>query len=248
MIDILGGAFRDILFYGQIHAEDVIEMSGGTGYNVFAGLREIGIESTFHCAVGDDWPFENLRHVNGKSGIFVCRNETEVLAVYRGVNLDIPVDDFKSKVLFSTLECGGDTFEKYAKKMKNEGGIVILDPSPSFEWREEYVSLCDVLIPNEREFESISPPKFKEVFLKLGENGGKYIKDNVEIYKNISKRGDFPLGCGDAFDVGIIYGLLNGKGPKRTLEIAVNLGEIASFFRGSSSAVIKAVRKANLKS
>jgi len=29
-----------ILFYGQMHADDVIEMPGGTGYNVFAGLRE----------------------------------------------------------------------------------------------------------------------------------------------------------------------------------------------------------------
>ncbi|MCL4407752.1 MAG: hypothetical protein M1521_03865 [Thermotogae bacterium] len=118
MIDILGGAFRDILFYGQVHAEDVIEMPGGTGYNVFAGLREIGIESVFHCAIGDDWPFENLRHVRGKSGIFVCRNETEILAVYRGVNLDPPVEEIKSKILFSTFECGGSTFEKYARAMK----------------------------------------------------------------------------------------------------------------------------------
>ncbi len=243
MIDILGGAFRDILFYGQVHAEDVIEMPGGTGYNVFAGLREMGIESTFHCATGDDWPFESLRHVSGKSGIFVCRNEREILAVYRGVNLNTPIEEINSKILFSTLECGGNAFEKYAKKMKDSGGIVILDPSPYFEWREEYTNLCDILIPNEREFESISSSKFKKVFLKLGENGGKYIQDTVEISQNISKKGDFPLGCGDAFDVGVIYGFLTGKDPDQILEIAVNLGETASFFRGSSSAVIEAVNR-----
>ncbi len=245
MIDILGGVFRDILFYGQIHADDVIEMPGGTGYNVFAGLREIGIESTFHCAVGDDWPFESLKRVSGKSGIFACRNETEILAVYRGVNLNTSIEEIKSRILFSTLECGGDIFEKYAKKMKEGGGIVILDPSPVFEWKNEYADLCDILIPNEREFEVISPSKFKAVFLKLGEYGAKYIRDTVEISKNISKKGNFPLGCGDAFDVGVIYGLLNEKSPEQTLEIAVNLGETASFFRGSSSAVIEAVRRSD---
>ncbi|MCL5032389.1 MAG: PfkB family carbohydrate kinase [Thermotogae bacterium] len=244
MIDILGGAFRDILFYGQVHAEDVIEMPGGTGYNVFAGLREIGIESVFHCAIGDDWPFENLRHVRGKSGIFVCRNETEILAVYRGVNLDPPVEEIKSKILFSTFECGGSTFEKYARAMKNSGGMVILDPSPVFEWKKEYADLCDLLIPNENEFESISSLEFKKVFLKLGENGGKYIQDTVEISKNISKKGKFPLGCGDAFDVAVIYGLLTGKSPEKTLEMAVDLGQSVSFLRGSSSAVVEAVKTA----
>ncbi|MGC8684046.1 MAG: hypothetical protein ACP5UJ_09005, partial [Athalassotoga sp.] len=115
---------------------------------------------------------------------------------------------------------------------------------PVFEWKKEYAALCDVLIPNEREFESISPSKFKEIFLKLGENGGKYIQDTVEIPKKISKKGNLPLGCGDAFDVAVIYGLLTGKGPEKTLEMAVDLGQNVSFLRGSSSAVVEAVKTA----
>lgn len=244
MIDIVGGVFRDILFYGQIHSDDVIEMPGGTGYNVFAGLREIGIETTFHCAVGYDWPFESLRNLNGKSGIFVCRNERDILAVYRGVNLGLPIEEVRSKILFSTLECGGSTFEKYAKKMKSSGGIVIVDPSPIFEWKDEYMDLCDVLIPNEDEFKSISPPKSKKVFLKLGEWGGKYLDDAMEISKRISQKGTFPLGCGDAFDVGVIYGFLTGKSPEKILEMAIDLGQNVSLLRGSSSAVVKAVKDA----
>ncbi|MCL4407753.1 MAG: PfkB family carbohydrate kinase [Thermotogae bacterium] len=122
--------------------------------------------------------------------------------------------------------------------------MVILDPSPVFEWKKEYADLCDLLIPNENEFESISSLEFKKVFLKLGENGGKYIQDTVEISKNISKKGKFPLGCGDAFDVAVIYGLLTGKSPEKTLEMAVDLGQSVSFLRGSSSAVVEAVKTA----
>ncbi len=242
MIDIVGGVFRDILFYGQTHADDVVEMPGGTGYNVFAGLREIGIRANFHCAVGDDWPFESLNHVNGKSGIFVCRNEKDVLAVYRGVNLHLPIEKIESKVLFITLECGADVFEQYAKQVKNSGGIVILDPSPIFEWQDRYADLCDILIPNEKEFESMSLSKSKKVFLKLGEYGGKFIDDTVEITKKVSHKGDFPLGCGDAFDVAVIRGFMMKDKPEKILETAVELGQKASFFRGSSSAVIQAIK------
>jgi len=247
MIDIVGGAFRDILFYGQTHANDVLEMPGGTGYNVFAGLREFGVRANFHCVVGNDWPFESLKRVDGKSGIFVCANEKDVLAVYRGVNLNLPVEEIKSKMLFITFECGGRVFEKFASQVKNTGGTVILDPSPVFEWRDEYIDLCDILIPNEKEFKRISPSKSKKVFLKLGEYGGKYIDDNVEISQEVSQKGDFPLGCGDAFDVGVIYGLIKERKPEEILKIAVELGQKASLFRGSSSAVVQSVKMMNEK-
>jgi sugar/nucleoside kinase (ribokinase family) len=241
-LDIIGGAFRDIIFYGNVHSQNVLEMPGGTGYNVFAGLRELGIQAKFHCATGDDWPYEPLQSAKGKSGIFVCRNEDEVLAVYRGTNLNLQIEKLETNILFATLECGGDKFFQYAKDVKSSGGIVILDPSPIFEWRDEYSDLCDILIPNEREFEKISPLKSKKYFLKLGEHGGMYMHGDVKISESISQNGNFPLGCGDAFDVAVVYGFINRMNPAEILKMAIKVGEKASFIMGSSSAVMEAVK------
>jgi sugar/nucleoside kinase (ribokinase family) len=243
-IDIVGGVFRDLLFYGDVHANEVLEMPGGTGYNVFAGLRSLGIDAVFHGAVGNDFPIEEAITIEGKrTGMFVCRNEKEVLAVYRGANLYSLPKRIESKLLFATLECGGDYFLQYAKRMKQAGGIVIVDPSPAFEWKPAYIDFCDVLLPNEKEFHLMfnALPENKPVFLKRGVNGGCYLYNSREIKKSISEQGEYPLGCGDAFDVAVVYGLINHSVVEDILNMAVNVGEKASLMRGSSVAVVHAV-------
>ena len=243
-IDIVGGVFRDILFYGDVHANEVIEMPGGTGYNVFAGLRALGIDAVFHGAAGNDSPIEEAIKIEGeRAGMFVCRNEKEVLAVYRGANLHLWPKRLESKLLFATLECGGDYFLQYARKMKQAGGIVIVDPSPSFEWKPAYIDFCDVILPNETEFHLMFDkiPDNKLIFLKRGVNGGSYMYHCREINQTVAKEGAYPLGCGDAFDVAVLYGLINHFAKEDILSQAVRVGEKASFVRGSSAAVIHAV-------
>ncbi len=247
-IDILGGAFRDLIFYGDIHSTDFLEMPGGTGYNVFAGLRALHVEVYFHNAVGKDWPFEKLKTVGSKkSGVFISRNETKVLAVYRGANLWVKEEPLQSRVLFSTLECGGDTFEKYAENAKKTHATVILDPSPIFEWKSSYLELCDVLLPNHKELQYIlrrekNIPPHLEIFTKLGQKGGMYLKGKKKYVLSVSKGGSFPLGCGDAFDVAILYALLKKLDAYQALKIAIEAGRGASFIRGSSTAVVKAAK------
>jgi sugar/nucleoside kinase (ribokinase family) len=243
-IDIVGGIFRDLLFYGNVHSKDVLEMAGGTGYNVFAGLRALGIEVAFHGATGDDFSFDGVASIKGEhTGIFACRNEQEVLAVYRGANLHLSMMPVESNLLFATLECGGGCFLQYAKQMKQAGGMVIVDPSPVFEWRSTYVDFCDVLIPNEKEFQLIaaSIPRNKPVFLKRGINGGSYLHNGEEIKQTIAEQGDYPLGCGDAFDVAVLYGLIKHLPPEEILKMAVRAGEKTSLVPGSSTAVVQAV-------
>lgn len=245
-IDIVGGIFRDILFYGDVHAKEVLEMAGGTGYNVFAGLRALGVDAVFHGAAGYDSPIEEAIKIEGeRTGIFVCRNEKEVLAVHRGANLHPCPKHIESKLLFATLECGGDYFLEYARKMKQAGGIVIVDPSPAFEWKPAYIDFCDVVLPNEKEFHFMfnTVPENKPVFLKRGVNGGSYLYNSREINQTIAEEGDFPLGCGDAFDVAVLYGLINRLAKEDILSQAVRVGEKASLSRGSSLAVVQAVRE-----
>lgn len=239
-LDILGGVFRDLLFYGHIHANNVLEMMGGTGYNVYTGLVALNIDAKFHGASGDDFPVNDTTTIIGtRTGIFVCRNEKEALAVHRGANLHVTPKALTSNLLFATLECGGDTFLTYAKMMKQKGGMVVLDPSPVFEWKASFIEYCDVLIPNAKEYQRIKDtiPKDKPVFLKRGINGGSYFHLGREINQTITNQGEYPLGCGDAFDVAVIYGLLNHYMPEETVRLAVNFGEKTSFIRGSSKAV-----------
>lgn len=244
-IDIVGGIFRDILFYGDVHANEVLEMPGGTGYNVFAGLRTLGVNAVFHGAAGNDSPIKEAVKIKGeRTGIFICRNEKEVLAVHRGANLHLWPKLLESRLLFATLECGGEYFLQFAKRMKQAGGIVIVDPSPAFEWKPDYIDFCDVLLPNETEFHLMfdKVPENKLVFLKQGVNGGSYLYNSRKMKKSIAEEGAYPLGCGDAFDVAVLYGLINHFAKEDILNKAVRVGEKASLMRGSSAAVIYAVR------
>lgn len=250
-IDVLGGVFRDFIFYGGKHSKDFLEMPGGTGYNVFAGLRVLHVNTCFHGTVGNDWPFEKLNTLRSqKSGVFVSQNEIKVLAVYRGANLLTKYEPLQSKILFATLECGGDTFERYAKSVKKANGIVVLDPSPIFEWKPHYLELCDILLPNADEYQFIfresKLPKGVEIFEKLGSSGGIHLKDGKKHHLHVSSGGEFSLGCGDAFDVAVLYSILKNKNPSETLKIAVEVGRRASFIRGSSAAVLKAVEELHL--
>lgn len=249
-VDVVGGAFRDLLFYGDRHSKKFLEMPGGTGYNVFAGLRALGINAYFHAGVGKDWPFEKLSTLNvvesEKSGVFVSLNESDVLAVYRGANLLTKYEPPRSKILFASLECGGSTFEKYAENVKSLNGTVILDPSPVFEWKLRYVELCDYLLPNAEEhrviFKENDPSHGIKIFEKLGSKGGKYLENGKEYPLHTIMGGGFPLGCGDAFDVAILYGILKNMKPIEMLKMAIEVGRRASIVRGSSTAVVEAVK------
>jgi len=246
-VDILGGLFRDFIFYGNgVHADNILEVPGGTGFNVYKGLAELGVDVIFHGSYGKDWPFEKIGVCrDGKSGVFVSRNEKEVLSVYRGVNLLTKFEQPVSNVLFSSLECGGKVFGAYAEYMHGKGGIVILDPSPVFEWQPEFARLVDILIPNEKELKVIEEKNKSlnniTVFVKNGYRGGKVIFGNMR--KEIFPRriGKFPLACGDVFDTIVVWGTLKEKDLGLILHDAVAVSSLASLIEGSSPSVIEAV-------
>lgn len=49
------------------------------------------------------------------------------------------------------------------------------------------------------------------------------------------------MGCGDAFDTAVLYGLLNNKTPLEVLKTAIKAGTAASFIKESSTAVVEAI-------
>lgn len=245
-VDVLGGLFRDFIFYGnEIHTDEVLELPGGTGFNVYKGLATLGINTVFHGSFGTDWPFEKIGSERcGKSGIFVSRNEKEVLSVYRGVNVLTKFEEPSSTVLFASLECGEKIFEEYASYVKDRGGFVFLDPSPIFEWRNDFIELTDVLLPNEAEFEVVSKVKgtYKRpvIFEKMGQNGGRLIENEV-LEVQPEHINNYPLSCGDVFDAVVVWGMLNNLDKKDILSYAVSVSTYAAGFKGSSSAVVKAI-------
>ncbi len=250
-IDIIGGIFRDIIFYGSnIHADSVLEIPGGTGFNVYLGLTRLGLNVKFHGSVGVDWPFKRVAAYvkEERSGIFISRNEDAVLSVYRGANLLTSYSPIQSSILFSTLECGGETFKTYALNARKNGNLVVLDPSPIIEWQSEYLEMCDILLPNEKEYSTIvsstsqTDRNNKDFFIKKGKSGAVYSKgDAVKCQVFVKPGGEYTLGCGDTFDAVVLYGLLTRTRKNRILEVANEVSRKASFIKGSSTAVEGAI-------
>ena len=237
MLLILGGIFWDQIFYGKSpHYEEFIECPGGSALNVAVALRLLGHEVMLIGNVGNDHRGDNilnfLRKIGvvflgerkGKTGIFVSANETKVLGVYRGANIEeFTLDIPEANLYFLTLEMGLKNFEKIEKKLKGKKLVVDAFPLKSFDFDKNIF-----VIANEG-FQG------RADVLKLGEKGAVW----ENIFEGVREKGNFPLATGDAFDAVIIDGILKGMDEKTILKKAVRMAEMVSRVKGTSIAIQK---------
>lgn len=153
-----------------------------------------------------------------------------------------------------------------ARQVKNAGGMVALDPSPDIglvpkDILSEMFSLTDIILPNERELETVTKVSCRKegidlllaqipcIGLKLGPEGsflalrkgfklpgGEILSKNKFLAKPAEKT--IPLdttGAGDAFNGGFMASFLKKEGPEHWLKTANALGAEVIKRKGASS-------------
>jgi len=123
---------------------------------------------------------------------------------------------------------------------------------PDEKWMgevEEILPFIDVLLPNQNEVLALGGSQNLELAIdrladivptlavKLGERGSLVRTRGEEIRlpaRNV--RVVDTVGAGDSFDAGFIYGWLNGRGPRRCLEIANACGGLSTEAAGGTAA------------
>ena len=183
MIDVvvLGSANLDLVAVTSRHpkpGETVLgnsyrEHAGGKGLNQAVAAARCGARVAFVGAVGDDEAGRRLiavasdegidtsdvaivKEPTGRAVIVVDDRGENSIVVIPGANDRVSGERLpKSRVVVTQLEIPVASVETAFAEARRRGAITILNPAPSQELPPSLVALCDVIIPNEHEAESL---------------------------------------------------------------------------------------------
>ncbi|WP_129409587.1 PfkB family carbohydrate kinase [Marinitoga lauensis] len=84
-IDVYGALFYDIYIYGEKpHESQIIEIPGGSGFNIAYLLYKLGYNISFNGFIGNDLkgkylkdiiPFKNIQVKEKKTATFISKND-----------------------------------------------------------------------------------------------------------------------------------------------------------------------------
>jgi len=252
---------------------------GGKGSNQAIAIARLGGEVTFLARIGDDVFGRNAMELFVREGIdtafikvdgdahtgagiiFVDKDGHNCIGVAPGANYKLTTEDldeaeelFKScKFLLMQLETPLAVVYHAIKKAKDNGITVILDPAPGQKLDDEYLSMIDILTPNETEAEIITGQAVtdaesavkaarvlvgrgvKNVIVTLGKEGCVLVTEQgQQLYPAKKVDAVDTTGAGDAFNGGFVYALAAG-GP---IEQAIEFGTIAGALSVMSIGVV----------
>jgi ribokinase len=160
------------------------EHPGGKGLNQAVAAARSGARTTFVSAVGDDSAAQVLldvmradnidtTHVALRSGIATGRaligvaddGENSIIVV-PGANATVTAQVLPpSRVVLAQLEVPLATIEHAFREARRMGATTVLNPAPAQTLASDLLSLCDVVVPNEREAELLGGV---DALLRLG--------------------------------------------------------------------------------
>ncbi|TSA34249.1 MAG: ribokinase [Verrucomicrobiaceae bacterium] len=146
---------------------------GGKGANQAAAASRAGAEVTFLSAIGNDSSGEQIRaffskecietlwvtpgKATGTAIILVDKNGTNSIVVAPGANAAMVPDDVDSATFHGcshvllSLEIPMPVVMETAKKAREAGCVVILNPAPASALPDELLRCVNILVPNEHE-------------------------------------------------------------------------------------------------
>ena len=245
---------------------------GGKGSNQAVQAARLGADVSFVGKIGNDAFGSDFlalcknEHINAEfvfrhqqlptaSGLIICAQGKNIITIDIGALNDFNVNDIdQSSELFTPesivllqLEIPVDTALYAAKKAKEKGATVILNPAPAINLSKMDLSNIDYLTPNENEARiciglkpnacvenediarKILELNCKNVIITLGEKGCLFVNRYRKI---VSPAFEFKTivdstGAGDAFNAGLAVALIQNKPIEEAMRYANATGGLA---------------------
>ncbi len=239
------------------HATSLYIEYGGKGINQAVAAARLGAEVFFLGAVGQDSDGERcfgftrensvralLKVKKGKptTSAFILTDKTgeNRVTVYRGAELDVgDVDEFEdaigeSDILLLQNEVPEEVNARAVELAKKHSVPVILNPAPARDISAFIAENIFLVTPNESESEKISPERFENVIVTLGEKG--CLVNNTHFAAFPATPVD-TTGAGDTFNGVLSVYLAEGK----SLEEASRFASAASAVSVEGKGVISSL-------
>lgn len=206
-IDVYGAIFYDIYIYGnKPHESQMIEVPGGSGFNIAYLLHKLGHEVYFHGFIGNDFkgeflkkivPFKNIELKEEKTAIFISKNDIPV-GVERKINDSVFADLNKtSEIAIITTEISRDEIKRI-EKLNYDRIFFDIGPRP-FISKNLFKDAFVIGTHEECKFRKCD-------ITKVGIKGVIFKGD---IYKSNGISAKYKIGLGDIFDGFFIHYRLN---------------------------------------
>lgn len=240
---------------------DVI-LLGAVGKDAHAQLQR---ESLSKAGVDISHLIEREDHDTGLAFISIDNNGDNSIVVIQGANATLTKEDIddnldlirQSDIILFQLEIPIDTVVYGARRAKELGKMVILDPAPvPRDFPEELYEYVDIVKPNETELsmltrtpdveyhmeEAVSCLKgkgVKHVVVTLGENGV-YLDSEETGRKRIPA---IPVhavdttAAGDSFTAALAVMLAEGKNMEEAVSFAIRVSSVVVTRKGAQSSI-----------
>lgn len=240
-------------------ADSYFQNIGGKGANQACASLFLGGDVSFIGAIGKDHNGDivekflkeqglhaRLKRSDKPTGIAFIILEEETaenrILIIQGANTDLQIEDIdknldlftEGDILLTQFENDMETVSYVIKKAHEKHMLVVVNPAPIKELKEEYYQYIDYLVPNEHELEALSHKTdillaakellsrgAKNVIVTLGEKGSVLI--NKDEYVKIEPHKVDAVdttAAGDSYLGALVTKLAEGKEIKEAMEFA----------------------------
>ncbi len=240
-------------------ADSYFQNIGGKGANQACASLFLGGEVSFIGAIGKDHNGDmvekflkeqglhaRLKRSEKPTGIaFIILEEENAenrILIIQGANTDLQIEDIdknldlftEGDILLTQFENDMETVSYVIKKAYEKHMLVVVNPAPIKELKEEYYQYIDYLVPNEHELEALSHKTdillaakellsrgAKNVIVTLGEKGSVLINKDEYIKVEPHKVDAVDTtAAGDSYLGALVTKLAEGKEIKGAMEFA----------------------------
>lgn len=240
-------------------ADSYFQNIGGKGANQACASLFLGGDVSFIGAIGKDHNGDmvekflkeqglnaRLKRSEKPTGIAFIILEEETaenrILIIQGANTDLQIEDIdknldlftEGDILLTQFENDMETVSYVIKKAHEKHMLVVVNPAPIKELKEEYYQFIDYLVPNEHELEALSHKTdillaakellsrgAKNVIVTLGEKGSVLINKDEYIKVEPHKVDAVDTtAAGDSYLGALVTKLAEGKEIKEAMEFA----------------------------
>ncbi len=244
---------------------------GGKGSNQAVGIGRLGGDVTFLAKVGGDTFGRDAMDLFRREGIntdyirtdeashtgagiiFVDAEGHNAIGVAPGANLNLTPDELdsndelfaQSACVLMQLEIAMPTVYHAIEKAKKHGCTVVVNPAPAQKLDPRYISMIDILTPNESEAEVLTGIAVTDresaaaaaralraqgvatVIVTMGGQGSLLVSEGVEEqFPAYQVEAVDTTGAGDAYNAGLVYAMAAGRDIGQAIDFGSKVAAI----------------------